>query len=142
MAPRLSDPELEYLKACYQCYKDGKNLPHTIRDITIPNFTVNDLIECQRSLMQKDLLSGSTTRTTAGVIYSPNSITQKGINLVEEILDDPLFGDLEPAIDTGFNGKKYRFTKYIKTHPMQVIGSFIAIIGVVIAAAAYFFPRS
>ena len=68
--------------------------------------------------MQKNLLSGSTERTNAGVLYFPNSVTQEGINIVEEILDDPLFGDLEPPIDLGFTGKRYCFTKYIKTHPI------------------------
>lgn len=131
MTPRLSDKELGFLKICYHCYNDGKNFPGTIRDIPIPNFTVHDMINCERSLMQKDLLSGSTNRTNAGVHYSPNSMTQKGINVVKEILSDPLFGDLEPAINTGFNDKGYRFKKYVKSHLFQILGLTIGVIGVV-----------
>ena len=132
MTPKLSDSELQFLKQCYQCYKDGKNFPGTIRDVPIPHFTVDDMIECQRSLMQKNLLSGSTEQSNAGVHYFPDSITQKGINVVEEILGDPLFGDLEPAIDLGYGGKKYRLAKYAKTHLKFIIGTSLAIIGIVL----------
>jgi len=74
----------QMMEACYDAYKSGRNLPHTVRDPKVEGITVEEFIASQRRLMQKSLLSGSVTHTRAGTLYSPTSITEKGIKFVEE----------------------------------------------------------
>lgn len=129
---REDEVELQMLKACYQAYKDDRNIPSTIRDLGVEGMTVKEFKDSQRRLMQKGMLSGHVAKTGDGHIYPSNYITKKGIKYAEEITNDALCSDMV-AIDIGFNGKWYRFKKWIKDNKKWVVTTGITIIGILVS---------
>jgi hypothetical protein len=84
--------------------------------------------------MQKGFLKGTKTQTRGGTIWSPNEISDAGIEFYESTIDS-LFRGID-VLDTGFSGKKYRFEKWIQKHWMAIIiGIIIPVIGIIITVA-------
>ncbi len=134
--PRGDEVDHKMLEAFYFAYKDGKPYPSTIRDPSLKdiNITVDEFISSQRRLMQKALLDGTKTQTSGGTIWSPNEITEKGINVIESDFD-PLLRGIK-YIDLGFSGKKYRFWKWIKKNITFM--AIIATVSLILTAFSFF----
>jgi len=98
MTDREDAVDHQMMTACYNAYKNGKNLPHTIRDLGIEGISVEEFIDSQRRLMQKGLLRGSVTHTSGGVIHNPTDITEKGIQFLDP--EPSLIIQKEPSNDT------------------------------------------
>jgi len=116
------------LKGFYFAYKDGTPYPSTIRHSSLQdiNITAEEFISSRRRLMQNGSLDGTKTQTKAGTSWSPNEISDKGIEVYESHIDPLLRG--MTVIDTGYNGKRYLFWKWIKNN---LKWTFMATLGIV-----------